>query len=245
MCSQPPGTCPRLNKNSRGHVPRPCSPADPPLLQALPPAPVSRRARTDEVRDSGQLPKVLQELMQGVSVIRGDPVLVFQQQLQDGGSKGDTEFEPRLPSRASPPTHCPKLAQALTLCVLTSSPMVMYTMGLATATMSEYSSIAKRSSGSSTWQARQMNLLAPEGKHVRVGWSGMPLTFCVHQPFSRLAGDCSANSASLPPSAASPLPVAPSNQLPSIALSPLHWESLQQSILQPTNDPPRLPPSRI
>ena len=198
MCSQPPGTCPRLNKNSRGHVPRPCSPADPPLLQAPPPAPVSRRARTDEVRDSGQLPKVLQELVQGVLVIRGDPVLVFQQQLQDGGSKGDTEFEPGLPFRASPPTHFPKLAQALTLCVLTSSPMVMYTMGLATATMSEYSSTAKRSSGSSTWQARQMNLLAPEEKHVR-GWGGpaRPLLFCVHQPFSRLAGDCSANSASL------------------------------------------------
>lgn len=63
--------------------------------------------------------------MQGVSVIRGDPVLVFQQQ----------------------PVRVDKL------------PMVMYTMGLATATMSEYSSIAKRSSGSSTWQARQMNLL--------------------------------------------------------------------------------------
>ena len=84
-------------------------------LLTCPPAPVSRMARTDEVRDSGQLPKVLQELVQGVSVIRGDPVLVFQQQLPDGGSKGDTEFEPGPPSRASPSTHCPELAQALTL----------------------------------------------------------------------------------------------------------------------------------
>lgn len=42
---------------------------------------------------------------------------------------------------------------SLTLCVLISSPTVMYTIGLATATISEYSSMAKRSSGSGTWQA--------------------------------------------------------------------------------------------
>lgn len=36
----------------------------------------------------------------------------------------------------------------------------MYTMGLATATMSEYSSMAKRSSGSGTRQALQMNFLS-------------------------------------------------------------------------------------
>lgn len=36
----------------------------------------------------------------------------------------------------------------------------MYTMGLATDTMSEYSSMAKRSSGSGTRQALQMNFLS-------------------------------------------------------------------------------------
>lgn len=49
--------------------------------------------------------------------------------------------------------------RGLTTCVLISSPTVMYTMGLATATMSEYSSMEKRSSGSGTWQALQMNFL--------------------------------------------------------------------------------------
>lgn len=48
----------------------------------------------------------------------------------------------------------------LTLCVLVSSPTVTYTMGLATATMSEYSSMAKRSSGSGTRQALQINFLS-------------------------------------------------------------------------------------
>lgn len=73
-------------------------------------------------------------------------------------------------SRAAPgdpeglPAHPAPRAVALTLCVLTSSPTVTYTTGLATATMSEYSSIAKRSSGSGTWHARQTNLLSPQGE---------------------------------------------------------------------------------
>lgn len=44
-------------------------------------------ARTNEVRDSGQLSEVLQELVEGVTVIRSDPVLVLQQQLQHEGRK--------------------------------------------------------------------------------------------------------------------------------------------------------------
>ena len=56
----------------------PCSPDCPPLPAGpCRPPQLSRMARTDEVRDGGQLPKVLQELVQGVAVIRGDPVLVF------------------------------------------------------------------------------------------------------------------------------------------------------------------------
>lgn len=46
------------------------------------------------------------------------------------------EFEPGLPGPAHLPS-APRLPP-LTLCVLTSSPTVMYTTGLATATMSEY-----------------------------------------------------------------------------------------------------------
>lgn len=41
------------------------------------PAPWPSTARTDEVGDGGQLPEVLQELMQGVAVLGGDPVLVL------------------------------------------------------------------------------------------------------------------------------------------------------------------------
>lgn len=44
------------------------SPAGPPLPSMV---------HTNEVRDSGQLPKVLQELMQGITVIGGNPVLVL------------------------------------------------------------------------------------------------------------------------------------------------------------------------
>lgn len=81
---------------------------------------------------------------------------------------------------------------------------------------------------------RQMNLLAPEEKHVR-GWAVRhPLTLCVHQPLSRLAGDCSSQlclSAPLPSlSAASPLPV---------ALKPASLTSLLSSLgVLPTICPP-------
>lgn len=143
----------------------PCSPACP----SLPAGPQLAPARTDEVRDSGQLPKVLQELVEGVTVIRSDPVLVLQQQLQHGGRKEmqglsqaflpGSARHPLWASKALPTRPAPPRLQPLTLWVLTSSPTVMYTMGLDTATMSEYSSIAKRSSGSGTWQVRPMNLL--------------------------------------------------------------------------------------
>lgn len=137
----------------------------PPSLQALPPprcrAPSPRTARTDEVRDGGQVPQVLQELVQGVAVIGGNRVLVLQQQLQVEG-ESSYRSKPDLPPGAAPAAPLRPPAAPLTLCVLTSSPTVMYTTGLATATISEYSSIAKRSSGSGTWQARQTNLLSPE-----------------------------------------------------------------------------------
>lgn len=144
-----------------GRGPAAC-PAAQPSLPAGPPGP-----RTDEVTDGGQLPQVLQELVQGVAVTGGKPVLVLQQQLQVGEER--TEVQARPPSDGRPPQRPP--AAPLTLCVLTSSPTVMYTTGLATATMSEYSSIAKRSSGSGTWQARTANLLSPEAGHV---WGQLP-----------------------------------------------------------------------
>lgn len=91
-------------------------------------------------------------------MVRGDPVLVLQQQLQEAAR---SELGPPHPRHGLPDPWPPSRRQPLTLCVLTSSPTVMYTMGLATATMSEYSSIAKRSSGSGTWQALHTNFLTP------------------------------------------------------------------------------------
>jgi hypothetical protein len=100
-------------------------------------------------------------------MVGGDPVLVLQQQLQikEGKEVQGLSWAILLlwgTSRALPSYLVPSSLWSLTLCVLTSSPTVMYTMGLATATMSEYSSIVKRSSGSGTWQALQINFLSPE-----------------------------------------------------------------------------------
>lgn len=127
------------------------------------------------------------------------------------------------------PAHLPSTPrlQPLTLCVLTSSPTVMYTMGLATATMSAYSFIAKRSSGSGTLQARQMNLLSPQGQHVKVGWVSTPTrsvpTALCSGPLQWLF-----KPTLIPVSVPTPLsrlssPQRPLKPLPPIVFFPLYW----------------------
>lgn len=70
----------------------------------------SGATRTDEVRDSGQLPEVLQELVQGVAGVRGNLVLVLQQELQGterGQLVGWPAFFPRPPKPACQPPAAP------------------------------------------------------------------------------------------------------------------------------------------
>lgn len=102
MCNPPPGTHPSLDGNARA-ASTPRSPAGP--------------ARTHEVGDGGQLPEVLQELVQGVLGIRGDPILVLQQELPGGGGRRRGS-EPGAPGdpKAPPLTQRPGLRPAPCVC---------------------------------------------------------------------------------------------------------------------------------